>query len=78
MKMAPDVGRERLSHQFVVLIHVFFLQGVKVAATEEGKSQLQETERTSLHVCARGMQSKHVAADSLFMLNKIRVLFNHD
>lgn len=77
MKIAPDVGRERLSHQFVVLIHVFFLQGVKVAATEEGKSQLQETERTSLHVCARGMQS-NVAADSLFMLNKIRVLFNHD
>lgn len=73
--MAPDVGRERLSHQFVVLIHVFFLQGVKVAATEEGKSQLQETERTSLHGCAPGTQSKHVAADSLFMLNKMGVLF---
>lgn len=39
---------EEVSHQFVVLIHIFFLQGVKVAATEERKSQLQETEGTSV------------------------------
>lgn len=37
---------EKVSHQFVVLIHVFFLEGVKVAATEERKSQLKEMERT--------------------------------
>lgn len=29
-------GKRRLTHQFVVLVHIFLLQGVKVAATDEG------------------------------------------
>lgn len=76
----PRVNMEKMPHQFVVLIHIFLLQGVKVAATEEINSHHRRRNTLAIfaHLCTR--DENHVlvvtapTADRLFMFmfNKIR------
>lgn len=73
---------EKMPHQFVVLIHIFLLQGVKVAATGERRETVSHRRRNTLAIFAhlRTRDENHVlvvtapTADRLFMFmfNKIR------
>lgn len=71
---------EKMPHQFVVLIHIFLLQGVKVAATEERNGHPRRRNTLAIFAHLRTRDENHVlvvtapTADRLFMFmfNKIR------
>lgn len=72
---------EKMPHQFVVVIHIFLLQGVKVAATEEREGHHR---RRNTHIVAhpRTRDEHHVSvvaaptADRLFMFMVTKIRFS--